>query len=168
MLFASLESLAWVALVSVCAYAGLILILRIAGKRSLAKLNAFDFVITVAFGSVLATVLLSKEVPLAEGLLAFTMLALLQYGVSKTSVHWAWLRQLIRSNPRLLVEQGRFLDSALVEERITRGEVEAAIRKQGIGRVEEVAAVVLETDGSFSVIRSDSGRELTALRSVKR
>jgi uncharacterized membrane protein YcaP (DUF421 family) len=168
MLFDSLESLGRLVLVAVCAYAGLILVLRVAGKRSLAKLNAFDFAITVAFGSTLATVLLSKDVPLAEGLLAFVLLAGLQFAVSRGSIASRWFRRLVRSQPRLLVEDGRYLDAELSHERITRSEVDAAIRKQGIGRIEAVAAVVLETDGCFSVIRRDGSEPMTALRSVGR
>lgn len=166
MLFDGLDSLGRVLAVGACAYAALVLVLRIAGKRSLAKLNAFDFVVTVAFGSTLATILLSKQVPLADGLLAFALLASLQYAVSKGSIHWAPLRRLVRSEPRLLVANGQFLERDLARERITLDDVDAAIRKQGIGRIEEVAAVVLETDGSFSVIRDDGDGTLTALRSV--
>lgn len=168
MLFDSFASLGRVALVTACAYAALILILRISGKRSLARLNAFDFAVTVAFGSTLATVLLSKDVALAEGLLAFAMLAGLQYAVSRASIGSRWFRRLVRSEPRLLVEDGRYIMPALHRERVTENEVDEAIRKQGVGRVEEVAAVVLETDGSFSVIRRDGGGELTALRAVAR
>lgn len=158
-----------VVIVSACAYAALVLVLRIAGKRSLAKLNAFDLVVTVALGSTLATVLLSKDVALAEGALAFAMLAALQYAVARGSVRWGWFKRLVRSEPTLLVEDGRFLDAALRSERVTRDEVEQAIRNQGIGRLEQVAAVVLETDGSFSVIARGEQEEgeLTALRSVR-
>lgn len=168
MLFDSLASLGRVALIAICAYAGLILVLRISGKRSLAKLNAFDFAITVAFGSTLATVLLSKDVALAEGLLAFVMLAALQYAVSRASIRSRWFRRLVRSEPRLLVEDGRYLAPALRCERVTENEVDEAIRKQGVGRIEDVAAVVLETDGSFSVVRRGGAGELTALRAVAR
>lgn len=166
MLFDSFAALGRVALIAMCAYAGLILVLRISGKRSLAKLNAFDFAITVAFGSTLATVLLSKDVALAEGVLAFVMLAVLQYAVAWTSIRSRWFRNLVRSEPRRLVENGRYLEAALRIERVTTSEVDAAIRKSGIGRVEEVAAVVLETDGSFSVIGSGGRAPLSALRSV--
>jgi len=166
MLYDDLTGILRVLAVSVGAYAALILILRAAGKRSLAKLNAFDLVVTVALGSTLATVLLSKDVPFVEGVLAFVMLAGLQYGVAKASVHLGWFKELVRSDPRLLVKDGRYLEDAMVRERVTRSEVDAAVRKKGVGRIEEVAAVVLETDGSFSVIRTGGDGALTALRSV--
>lgn len=78
MLFDGFQGLLRVALVALLAYGSLVLVLRFAGKRALSKLNAFDFVVTVALGSTLATVLLSGDVAFLEGFLAFAMLALLQ------------------------------------------------------------------------------------------
>ena len=166
MFFDSWSDLARVTVISALAYATLILILRTAGKRSLAKLNIFDFVVTIAFGSTLATVLLSSEVSFAEGALAFAMLALLQWMVSWLSVRIHWLRRLVRADPRLVVRDGVLLERAMRVERITRGEVEAAVRRTGHGSFDDIAAVVLETDGELSVIaRSDEGDGST-LRSV--
>ena len=168
MLFDSWIGLARVVMVSAAAYAALVMVLRLAGKRSLAKLNAFDLVVTVALGSTLATVLLSKDVALAEGMLAFAMLAGLQFAVARASVRWRPFEQLVRSEPRLLVRDGQYLDDAIHAERMTQAEVDQALRRSGVGRIAEVAAVVLETDGSFSVIRRDGeDGELTAVRSVR-
>ncbi len=167
MFFDSLQGLLRVVVVSALAYAFLILVLRLAGKRSLAKLNAFDLVVTVALGSTLATILLSRDVALVEGVLAFCMLALLQWMVSRLSISSRRFRSLVRSQPRLLVEDGQLREAAMVSERVTPAEIDAAIRNAGVGRIEDVAAVVLETDGSMSVIRR-SDEELTALRSVRR
>lgn len=167
MFYDSLEGLVRVILTSILAYGWLVIVLRFAGKRSLSKLNAFDLVVTVALGSTLATVLLSKDVALLEGALAFCMLALLQWLVSRLSVSSGYFSKLVRSQPRLLVENGTYRHDTLADERVTADEVDAAIRNAGVGRIEEVAAVVLETDGSMSVIRR-SGEELSALRSVGR
>lgn len=168
MFFDNIDGLLRVLLVSVCAYAALVLILRVTGKRTLAKLNAFDFVVTVAFGSTLATILLSNDVALAEGVLALAMLALLQYVVAKTSLWSDVFRKFVRSDAVLLVEDGRYCEGAMTDERITQSEIDSVIRNHGIGRISEVAAVVLETDGSFSVIRQQDKGELTSLRSVRR
>lgn len=86
MFFDDLHGLLRVAVVSPLAYAAMVFVLRIAGKRSLAKLNAFDLIVTVALGSTLATVLLSEDVALAEGVLAFAALATLQWLVSRLSI----------------------------------------------------------------------------------
>ncbi len=167
MLFDSFYGLARVAIVSVLAYASLVIVLRLAGKRSLAKLNAFDLVVTVALGSTLATVLLTKDVAFVEGLLAYIMLAILQWVVSRLSVLWPSFGGMIRSQPRLLVEAGLYREQAMTAERVTQADVDAAIRSAGIGRVEDVGAVVLETDGSLSVIpRGDQA--LSILSNVRR
>lgn len=69
-------SLLRVVIVGTLAYLSLVLLLRVSGKRTLSKMNAFDLVVTVAIGSTLATVLLSKDVALADGVVAFTLLIL--------------------------------------------------------------------------------------------
>lgn len=167
MLFDSLYDLARVAIIAVLAYGSLVLVLRLAGKRSLAKLNAFDLVVTVALGSTLATVLLTSDVAFLEGLLAFVMLAALQWAVSRLSVAWPFFRNLVRSQPRLLLEQGCYCRGAMADERVMQDEIEAAVRAAGIGRLQDVAAVVLETDGSLSVIRRHDGQS-DVLESVRR
>ncbi|MEW9853692.1 DUF421 domain-containing protein [Novosphingobium sp. M1R2S20] len=167
MLFDNLQGLLRVVVISVLAYGVLVVVLRVTGKRALAKLNAFDFVVTIALGSTLATVLLTQDVALAEGAMAFAMLALLQWLVSRFSISSTRFRDLIRSQPRLLLEEGRLLDGAMADERVTEPEVDSAIRNAGIGRREEVAAVVLETDGSMSVIKKADG-PLTVLKHVRR
>lgn len=152
--------------VTAAAYAAVIVILRVSGKRSLSKLNAFDFVVTIALGSILASVILTKSVSLSEGLAAFGGLALLQLIVTWLSNQSETFAKALRSEPKLLLSNGRFHDKALANERVTRDEVEAAIRKDGHGKVEEVTAVVLESDGTLSVICEGKAEDCTALRSV--
>jgi uncharacterized membrane protein YcaP (DUF421 family) len=134
-----------------------VLLLRVSGKRTLAKLNAFDLIVTVALGSTLATVLLSKSVALVEGLAAFALLAGLQYLVAWLSVRSSRFGELVKSEPTLLLHRGRFLEGAMRAQRVTRAEVLAALRGSGAVEAGQVAAVVLETDGSLSVIQ-DAGR----------
>lgn len=167
MLFDGFHGLVRVALISLLAYGALVVVLRFAGKRSLAKLNAFDLVVTVALGSTLATVLLSGDVAFLEGALAFVMLALLQWVVARLSIASPAFRQLVRSQPRLLLEDGRLLRQAMRRERITEDEIFAVVRAAGIGRIEDVAAVVLETDGTLSVIKG-AGETLSVLADVRR
>lgn len=134
------------------AYAALVFLLRISGKRTLSKLNAFDLVITVAMGSTLANILLSREVALAEGVAALALLVALQFVITWTSVRSSRAQDLVKARPALLVYRGRFLDHSLVDERVTREEVLAVARQQGHSDLSSVGAVVLETDGSMSVV----------------
>ena len=145
------------------AYSAMVVVLRVSGKRTLSKLNAFDLVVTVAFGSVLASMALSSEVSLSEGLVVIVVLATAQYVVTKSSVRWPSIRSAIRSEPVLVVDDGQLLDNAIAAARLTSNEVLQAIRASGIGDVEKVVAVVLETDGSLSVIPSEQCRTRSAL-----
>lgn len=166
MFFDSWTGLGRVLVVGTLAYFALVLTLRISGKRTLSKLNAFDLVITVALGSTLATVLLSKDVALAEGMLALTLLVLLQFALAWLSVRSRRVQELLKSEPTLLLYQGRFLDGAMRQERITREEVLAALRGSGVSEPEQAAAVVLESDGSITVVpRGQSGRNIDDLAS---
>ena len=153
--------------VGILAYIALILLLRVSGKRTLSKMNAFDFVVTVALGSTLATILLSEEVALMEGIVAFTTLIALQYVIATASVRSKWIESVVKSEPTLLFYQGQFLWKAMQSERVTQEEIEAAIRQQGGAAVDAIDAVILETDGSFSVIQDNASGSLSSLRSVK-
>jgi uncharacterized membrane protein YcaP (DUF421 family) len=167
MLFDSWSGLGRVVLVGTLAYAALVLVLRISGKRTLTKLNAFDLVVTVALGSTLATVLLSKSVALVEGVLAMVLLVLLQYAITWLSVRSPRFEALIKAEPTLLVHRGRFLERAMKAERITREEILAALRASGAAGVDGTAAVVLETDGTLSVVgEPDPDGTMTVLDSM--
>jgi len=145
------------AIVGVLAYLTLVLLLRVSGKRTLSKMNAFDLVVTVALGSTLATVLLSTDVALATGVLAFALLIGLQYAITWLSVRSPTVQGFVKAEPTLLVHRGQFLSRAMKRERVTEEEILAALRGQGIAAVEDVEAVVLETDSSFSVVMGSSG-----------
>ncbi|MEO5606361.1 MAG: YetF domain-containing protein, partial [Polaromonas sp.] len=147
------EDLARTLMIGVLAYVFLVGCLRWSGKRTLSKMNAFDFIVTISLGSVLASILLSKSVSLSEGMLALSLLVGLQFVVTWTSVRFRWVRRFVTGEPLLLLDQGEFLPAALQRARVTENEVRAAIRAAGIGHLDRVAAVVLETDGSFSVVQ---------------
>jgi hypothetical protein len=152
MLFDSWTGLGRVLVVGTSAYVALVLILRVSGKRTLSKLNAFDLIVTVALGSTLATVLLSKDVALAEGVLALALLVSLQFAIAWLSVRSQRFQSLVKAEPALLMRQGCFLGAAMRRERITREEVLAAVREHGGGDLSQIEAVVLETDGSLTVV----------------
>lgn len=146
-----------VIVVGTLAYAALVVILRVTGKRTLSKMNAFDFIVTVALGSTLATILLSQSVALAEGIAALLLLCLLQYVVAFLSVRSERFQTLVKAQPALLFHQGRFVEDAMRRERVTREEILAALRQQGQASTVGIAAVVIETDGSLSVLTSGDG-----------
>lgn len=141
------------------AYVGLVVLLRVSGKRTLSKMNAFDWVVTVALGSTLATVLLNESVALAEGLTAFALLIGLQFIVTWSSVRLPWVRKLVTGEPTMLLYRGELVESSLRATRVTADEVRTALRSSGLRDFDQAYAVVLETDGSLNVIGTGSKHE---------
>lgn len=167
MIFTSWSGLLRVVVAGTLAYVALVVFLRVSGKRTLSKMNAFDLVVTVALGSSLATVLLSKQVAILEAVVGFATLIGLQFIVAWLSVRSRYVQRAVKSQPTLVYYRGEFQPEALRRERLTEGEVRAAVREQGVASMEEIEAVVLETAGELSVIRT-AGRNEGALVDVKR
>lgn len=161
MFFDSWQEISRVFIIGVLAYVALIILLRVSGKRTLSKMNAFDLVVTVALGSILATILLNKNVSLAEGIAAFITLISLQYLAAWLSARSDTVKNLIKSEPQLLFYKGRYLPEKIKKERILEAEILQAARSSGIPSMEKVEAVVLETDGSISVIKKGKENEDT-------
>lgn len=155
MFYDNISGLVRVLVVSPLAHLWLILVLRISGKRTLAQLNAFDFIVTVALGSTLATVLLSSSVAWAEGALALALLAALQLVAAWAAQRVAWIRRGLTSRPTVLCRDGTLLYEAMAAERVTEQSLHQAVRSAGVGGMELVAAVILETNGTVSVISVD-------------
>lgn len=171
MLFQNWSDIGRVLLVGTLAYVLLVVVLRISGKRTLSKMNAFDLVVTVALGSTLATILLTSTVSLAEGGVGLVLLIVLQYLVARLDVRSRRFRTIIKAEPLLLLSNGEPDRHAMREARVTEGELRQAVRLSGQGSLEDVAAVVLETDGSLSVVPvgslGDSGSALADVAAWK-
>lgn len=159
MFFQDWPTLARTLAVAPLAYLALLLVVRISGKRTLAKLNAFDFIVTVALGSVLASVAVSPNVALAEGAAAFTVLIVLQYAIAVLSVRLPRFRPLVKAHPTLLVGHGELREQAMAEQRVAQPEILQVLRQHGMASVQEAAAVVLETDGTLSVLKKAPSSE---------
>ncbi len=165
--FNSWESILRTIIIALFAYIGLIVLLLSSGKRTLSKMNAFDFIVTIAIGSTLATVLLNKSVALADGLVAFFCLIFLQFLITWISVRSPWFKHLITSQPALLIYKGELMHRVIKKERITREEINVAIRKKGISDIHKIDILILETTGEFTVIPNLSEAENNVFTDVK-
>lgn len=151
------------------AYVSLIIMIRIAGKRTLSQMREFDFIVSVALGSTLATVLLRNDVSLADGVVAIGILISLQYLLAYLSLRSTKFSKLISAEPTLLFYKGNFLHTALKKERITENEIRSILRSNGINSFEHVEAVVMETNGEFSVVEQGGlPQRDSSLANVKR
>lgn len=165
--FDSWDSLFRTFIITILAYAAMVALLRASGKRTLSKMNAFDFVITVALGSSMATVALNKQVALTDGVLAFALLIFLQYFVSTLAIRFRSFRKLVTAQPSLLLYKGELIEAALRKERILKEEILTAARKKGIASLQEIDMVILETTGELTIL-SGMKESAETLSNVKR
>ena len=151
-----------VLVLGIAGYIALIFFLRVSGKRTLSKLNASDFVITVALGSTFGSFILSKDISLSEGLTGLAVLIWLQHMISWLTVRSDFIKGVVRGEPTLVYYNGEYLKDAMKRSRVVESEIEQSVRNEGHANLEDVGAVILETDGSFSIIgRSEiEGKEL--------
>lgn len=151
-LFSNWGDIGRIVVVGIAAYVCLVVLLRVSGKRTLSKLSAFDFVVTIALGSTFASVLTTKSLTLAEGVAALALLVALQLAVSWTSVRSKTFESLVKSEPSLLLRNGELLHATLRRERITPDEVMSAIRDAGATEFRAASAVILESDGTLTTL----------------
>jgi len=152
--FAGWDPLLRIVVVGTAMYITLVMFLRMSRSRTLSSMNAFDFVITVAIGSVFGRALTAKTVALAEAIIAFGLLIGLQYLVTLLSARWPLLGQTVTNPPALLYFRGEFIDETMRRQRVRKAELQSAVRKKNFGSLDDVEAVVLESSGEFSVIES--------------
>lgn len=134
-------------------YVALVVLLRASGSRTLASMNAFDLIVTVAIGAVFGRVLTASDTSLAEAFLALTLLVLLQYLVAWGQTRSRSMRRLVVNPPAILHHHGRFQPAAMRRHRVSEEEVRGAVRKGSIGSMDDVEAVIMESNGECSVIR---------------
>jgi uncharacterized membrane protein YcaP (DUF421 family) len=167
MFFDGWQALGRTIIVGVIAYITLVFFLRISGKRTLSKMDPFDFVITTALGSALAQVVLSKDVALVRGLLGFAVIVGLQYAVTVLSKRSVAVRHLIKDEPALLFYEGEFLRATMKREHVPEIEILAAAREHGFAAMEDVLAVVLEADSDLSVLKKPESKSESAMADVR-
>jgi uncharacterized membrane protein YcaP (DUF421 family) len=142
---------------TVTTYVALVALIRLAGSRVLAKWYAFDLIVTVALGSAFASGLMSETTTVTQALTGFVLLIALQFAVSWGVLHWSALRVVVNPRPSLILHDGRFLDDSMRRQRVGEADVRAAVRSHGFASLDDVDAVILEADGTFSVIERLSG-----------
>lgn len=132
------------------------LVIRMIGLRSLSKMTNFDFVVTIASGSLLAGAVQASEWPaFVQALAALAALFVLQFLIAKMRQQSESFEQAIQNGPIFLMWEGKFIDNALETSRVARDDVIAKLREANVLDMGQVRAVVLETTGDISVLHGD-------------
>lgn len=157
--FDNIDKLGRIVLTTVMVYVLIVLTTKVSGKRSTSQLNNFDWIVTVMIGSLGASTVLLKDVPLIEGFSSILVLYLLQFLVTKYASISPQFSSIILSEPRIVFYQGQYLPDAMRAERLTRQELESAMRSEGISSLDEIEAIVFESDANLTIITKDKSNQ---------
>ena len=166
MFFDGWQSILDIVLTAIVVYVGVLVTLRLVGEQALAQMSAYDLIVTIALGSLVASIPLSADVTVTDGLAAILTFLLLQEGTRWLVRRSPRARRLIKDQPKLVAWEGRLLLDRMARAWINEDEVRAAIRRAGKGDIADVRAVILENDGQWSVIPREA-RGLSALEGLE-
>ncbi|MDX1748319.1 MAG: DUF421 domain-containing protein [Halobacteriales archaeon] len=150
---ASWSTLGWTVVNAVLIYLATIVYTRLAGLRSFAKMSSFDFAMTVAVGSVIATTVASSSVSAAQGMVGLASIYVLQITVAIWRTRTSG-GDVVDNSPLLLMVGDRIIEENLTTGRITQLELRAKLRESNVLNYDQIRAVVLETTGDVSVLHS--------------
>ena len=138
-------------------FVALIVFTRLAGLRSFSKLSTFDFAITVAFGTMLASTMLVEDPPLLRAIATLGVLYLIQYVVSKMRERLSFVSSMVDNKPLLLMAGPEILHDNLRKARVTEDDLHGKLRESNVIDYDQVRAVVMESTGDISVLHADPG-----------
>ncbi|MCF4996598.1 DUF421 domain-containing protein [Pseudomonas syringae] len=137
-------------------YAALMILFKIAGRRSLAELTTFDFVLLMIMGEATQQALLGDDFSLTNAIIVIITLIAIDVGLSLLKRRSAAVSKLIDGGPTIIVEDGKILHERLRRSRLVEADLmEAARSSQGIETVDEIKFAILERNGKISIIRRD-------------
>lgn len=143
-----------IVLTGVGIYLTLLLFTRLAGLRSFAKMSSFDFAITVAFGSIVASTVVTPSPSLLAGAVALGTMYAIQYTVSKTRRLTRAVEHAVDNEPMLVMAHDRVLTDQLDRARMTEDDLRSKLRLAGVTHPSQVLAVVFETTGDVAVLKT--------------
>lgn len=144
-----------------------IMLVRMLGLRSFSKMTAFDFIMTIATGSILAGAAQATEWPtFVQAIIATGSLFLFQYIAALARQHPKFVRSVLHNEPVFLMRHGELHTEALSKTRVTASDVYAKLREANALQLTKVYAVVLETTGDISLLHGDHAPDDRILASV--
>ncbi len=139
-------------------YLAVILFTRIVGKRSFSKMSSFDFAMTVAIGSMIATTVLSSSVSLWNGIVGLAAVYLLQISIALLR-RFKIIKETVDNSPMLLMDGQNILHKNLRKARVSKGDLRSKLREANVIKLEQVIAVIFGTTGDISVMHTVNTEE---------
>jgi uncharacterized membrane protein YcaP (DUF421 family) len=149
---------------SLLVFAFLVVALRMAGKRELAQLNVLDLAVLLLVANALQNAMIGNDNSLLGGIIGASTLFVVNYWFVRLTYRSALARRVLEGSPRTLLEDGRVNRDALRKEAITEAELRSIAREHGFERLEDVALIVLETDGHLAVLGGEGAERYRLAR----
>ena len=169
-IFTSLDIILPTIVSAILIYALIIAYTRIFGLRSFSKMSSFDFAMTIAVGSLLASTIVSKSTTVMQGGIALFSLYFLQTSIAFLRRKVDWFSNAVDNQPILLMHGEHVLHDNLRKAHLSETDLQAKLREANVLNYQQVRAVVFETTGDISVLHaSEDGAQLDPklLRGVK-
>lgn len=131
----------------------LFLLMRIMGKRELSSLEPFDLILLIILGDAVQQGLTQDDYSLTGAMLAVGTIAVLQIATSYANFKFPRVRSVIDGQPLVIVQDGKPIEKNLHRERLTMDDLAVAARREGIGKLDDVAWAVIESSGTISFIK---------------
>lgn len=148
-------------------YVTLLVLTRLTGLRSFSKMSSFDFAITVALGSVLASTILAPSPALLTGAFALVVLYGIQYVVSKSRRLTSTFESLVDNEPLLVMAGEEVISDNLDRARMTEDDLRSKLRLAGVSHPNQVLAVVFETSGDVAVVKTSDDVDPWVFASIR-
>ena len=153
-LWVSEPAVAAIAFTALGIYLAVILLTRLQGLRAFSKMSSFDFAITVAIGSVIASTVVLESVSLMKGAVALAALYTVQFTAATLRQRFGWFGHVQDNEALLLMAGSRILEENLRKAQMTRRDLRSKLREANVIHKDQVRAVVMETTGDVSVLHT--------------
>jgi len=130
-------------------YGAILTLIRFAGKRSLASLNSFDFVVLLLLSNVVQNAIIGNDISVTGGVLGAAILLALNWSLVRLTYIHPMINRVLQGTATTLYRDGRVDEAGLREEAITREELVAALRRQGL-ELDDVETVEIVPEGAIN------------------
>jgi uncharacterized membrane protein YcaP (DUF421 family) len=148
-------------------YVVVLVLLRVAGKRELGQMSAVDLVVILVIANAVQNAMTGGDNSLIGGIIAASTLVAMNLIFGRIGIRIPLLEHLFTSEPTLLLDDGKLIESHLERESVTREDVEMSAREHGIGDLKDVEAAILERDGSISIIPREGMKTTRVVRRIR-
>ncbi|CAA7386904.1 DUF421 domain-containing protein [Chryseobacterium fistulae] len=163
-----MHSIVDVVIRSLCVYLFMVIAIRVFGKNQLSQLNAGDVVLLLLISNAVQNAMVGPNTSLEGGLIAALVLFGANFILKRLMFSYRSFDRFMEEDPVILVKDGIIDEKALNKVKITRGELEEAVREHGVNGIEHVKLSILEVDGNISVISEDEKNKQINYSRIKR